>query len=131
MDPKFNEATYNRPEGDRVIDAPFLFIDIEKYHRQILEEEAWQKNDRNGITLFKSEGSTIVLTALHAGADVPENDIKGTVFIQVLEGLVALDLAGEKIELRKGNMVTLHANIKHALFATDDSLLLITTNMQN
>jgi quercetin dioxygenase-like cupin family protein len=129
MNAKYNEATDNRPEGDRVIDASFLFIDIEKYHRQLTEEDAWQKNDRNGITLFKSGGHTIVLSALHEGAALPGNEIKGTVTIQVVEGFLTANLGAEDIDLRKGNMIILHANINHSLVAKDDSLILITTNM--
>ena len=129
MDAKFNEATNNRPEGDRIIDAAFIFIDIENYHKQLVEEDAWRKNDRNGITLFKSEGQTIVLSAFHAGAELPSNEIKGIVTIQVFEGLIAINLGGEDTELRKGNIAVLHSGVKHSLHAKDDSLVLITTKL--
>lgn len=131
MDIKYNEATNNRPEGTRIIDAPFVYIDTAEYYRQLTQEEAWQKNDRNGITLFKSEGHTIVLTAFHAGAELNANDVKGVITIQVLEGLLIFLLGGEKFTLKPGNVVALHPNIKHSLLAKVDSLVMITTNLHN
>lgn len=129
MDIKYNEATHNRPEGDRIIDAPFVFMDIENFHRQLTEEEAWHKNDRNGITLFKNAGHTIVLTAYHAGAEVPFNEVKGTVTIQVIRGVMTFLLGGEKFEINAGKIVALHPNLNHGLVAKDDSLILITTTL--
>ena len=49
------EATYNRPEGDREIDSPVLLIDIPDLIEQIKDENAWKENDRNAITVFKTE----------------------------------------------------------------------------
>ncbi len=129
MDIKFNEATHNRPEGDRIVTAPFVFIDIENGHRQLLEEEAWQKNDRNGITLFKAENQTIVLTALHAGAEVPANEIKGHVNLHLLQGSLSFYLGGEEFDMKEGNIVALLPHLKHGFTAKDDSLVLITTNL--
>src|SRR3954470_12055911 len=106
MEAKYNEATENRPEGDRIVDAPFIFTDIEKFHRQLLEEEAWQKNDRNGITVFKTEGYTIVLTAFHAAAVTPENTVKGITTLQLVNGKVSVTINGENIPLQPMEMVT-------------------------
>src|SRR5690606_19743096 len=70
MEFKRNESTLNRPEGDRVLDAPYVFIDIPSYIDQVKQEKAWEKNDRNGITVYKSDRVTIVITALQAGAEI-------------------------------------------------------------
>lgn len=129
MDIKYNEATHNRPDGDRIVSAPFVFTDIENARRQLMEEDAWEKNDRNGITLFKGEGQTIVLSALHAGAEVPANEIKGTVTIQVIEGYLTFYLGGEIFDLKAGNLVALLPNLAHGFKAKDDSFVLITTNL--
>ena len=131
MDIKYNEATNNRPEGNRIIDAPFVFIDTAEYYRQLTQEDAWHKNDRNGITLFKGEGQTIVLTAFHAGAELHANEVKGIITIQVMEGLLTFLLGGEEFTLKPGNVVALHPNLKHSLLAKDDSLVMITTNLHN
>ena len=64
MEEKFNESTINRPEGDRLLDAPFVIADLNAYIKQITEEDAWFKNDRNAITIFKGDHVTVVLIAL-------------------------------------------------------------------
>jgi len=40
MENKRNEATLNRPEGDRVLDAPYVFVNIPEFIRQLKSEEA-------------------------------------------------------------------------------------------
>ena len=55
MEAKRNEATLNRPQGDRVLDASYVFINLPAFIRQMKKEEAWGKNDRNGITVFKTD----------------------------------------------------------------------------
>ena len=65
MENKRNEATLNRPEGDRVLDAPYVFVNIPEFIRQLKSEEAWQKNDRNGITVFKTGRVTTEIGRAH------------------------------------------------------------------
>ena len=43
METKRNEATLNRPEGDRVIDAPYVFMDLDQFILQLKNEESWTK----------------------------------------------------------------------------------------
>ncbi len=49
------DSTHNRPEGDRKIDSPVLLIDIPSFIKQVKDEKAWGKNDRNAITVFKAD----------------------------------------------------------------------------
>ena len=39
MENKRNEATLNRPEGDRVLDAPYVFVSLPEFIRQLKSEE--------------------------------------------------------------------------------------------
>lgn len=127
METKYNEATLNRPEGDRIIDAPFVFTDLEKYSKQLIEEDAWKKNDRNGITVYKTDHLTMVLTWLHKGATIMDNVLDGLVIIQVLEGKVDFSVENARTDLRERQVITLHSGIMHTLKALEDSLILITT----
>ena len=43
MKEKFNEATFNRPEGDRPIDSPLLTIDLPSLIKQIKNEDDGRK----------------------------------------------------------------------------------------
>ena len=47
MPVKINDATINRPDGNRIIDAPAVSIDLQQFLTQLKDEKAWEKNDRN------------------------------------------------------------------------------------
>jgi quercetin dioxygenase-like cupin family protein len=125
MEIKRNEATFNRPEGDRVIDAPYVFVDIPAFVDQIKTEKAWQKNDRNGITVFKSSDLTLVITAMQASAEISHNNVEAYMTVQVLEGEVRITTPDGDMDMRSGNMIALHPGIPHSVYAITDMILLI------
>ena len=127
METKFNEATLNRPKGERILDAPFVFTDIKKFSRQLLEEKAWKKNDRNGITVFKTDDLTMVLTWLHEGAVIMDNLVAGLIIIQVLKGAIDFTVQKGTTRLEKRQIITVHAGVGYAIRAMEDTLLLIIT----
>lgn len=127
MEYKRNDATSNRPEGDRVIDAPFVFTDTASRISQLREETAWQKNDRNGITIFKTDHFSIVLVCLHEKAFF-DNEVDGVFTIQVLEGRVRVRTVEGDMDLRSGNLVTFHPGVAHTIEATDNAVLLLTNS---
>ena len=126
MEEKFNEATTNRPEGDRAIDLPFLLLDLPSLILQLKNEDAWQKNDRNAITIFKTSGMRIVLIALHAHAEMQTHTADGNLSVQVLEGTMKFTTPDESREIKKGQVVTLHGGIAHSVLATDETTFLLT-----
>ena len=101
MELKRNESTFNRPEGDRVLDAPYVFFDIEEYAKQLKEEKAWHKNDRNAITVFKTDPVTMVVVGLKAGAVQKDNLVEGILSIQVIEGKIRIETPDGDIELKE------------------------------
>lgn len=127
METKFNEATLNRPKGERILDAPFVFTDIKKFSRQLQEEKAWKKNDRNGITVFKTDDLTMVLTWLHEGAVIMDNLVAGLIIIQVLKGAIDFTVQKGTTRLEKRQIITVHAGVGYAIRAMEDTLLLIIT----
>lgn len=128
MDIKYNEATPNRPEGDRLVDAPCIFFDIDDTVFQLKNEDAWQKNDRNAITVFKTDKLTIVVVALHAGAGLLDNSVEGNLTIQVIDGKLTIAAPHGNIELYAKQVLTFHAGIRHSIKALDDSVLLMTNH---
>jgi hypothetical protein len=128
MENKRNEATLNRPEGDRVLDAPYIFINILDFIRQLKSEEAWQKNDRNGITVFKSGRVTMVLTCLHAKAVMHDVLVDGIFTIHVLEGIVRVRTPDGEVDMQANQVMTFHQLVDHSIEALMDSVLLFTNN---
>ena len=128
MENKRNEATLNRPEGDRVLDAPYVFIDIPKFIRQLKSEEAWQKNDRNGITVFKTENVAMVLTCLKAKAILKDNLVDGIFTIHVIEGIVRVKSPDGDVDMQANQITAFHQLVDHSIEAMMDSVVLLTNN---
>ena len=128
MENKRNEATLNRPEGDRVLDAPYVFINLPDFIRQLKTEEAWQKNDRNGITVFKTERVTMVLTCLHAKAILKDLLVDGIFTIQVIEGIVRVKTPDGDVDMQANQVMAFHQLVDHSIEALMDSVLLLTNN---
>jgi hypothetical protein len=130
---KYNESTINRPWGERPIDAPMVPIDLHAYTQQLMQEEAWQKNDKNAITVFKSEGVTLVLIAMHKDAEVTPASVDGTgiMHLQVLDGSISFATQQEKLVIRRGQMIALHEHIDFSALAEEETICLLTMVKKN
>ncbi|MEO6902709.1 MAG: cupin domain-containing protein [Bacteroidia bacterium] len=126
MEEKFNEATPQRPDGDRLIDAPMVTIDLPAFMRQIKQEVTWKESDRNAITVYKTNGMRIVLIALHAGAEMIKHTANGIINLHVLEGQIKFSTDERAVELSKGQILALHKHIPHSVFAKEESIFLLT-----
>ena len=126
MEQKFNEATPQRPMGDRTINAPLVTIDLPLFIEQIRNEEPWIDSDRNAITVFKTNGLRIVLIALHKGAEMIKHTADGLISLQVLEGQISFNTDERTVELSKGQMLALHAGIPHSVQAIAETIFLLT-----
>lgn len=123
---KFNEATPQRPEGDRPLDAQMVEMDLNAFRKQIKQEQAWKSSDRNAITIFKTDGMRLVLVALHQGAEMKTHTAPGIISVQVLEGQIKFTTAQQTADMGEGQMLALHAGIPHSVFATEESVFLLT-----
>jgi quercetin dioxygenase-like cupin family protein len=126
MSVKRNESTGNRPKGDRAIDAPYLVLNTPGYIDQLKQEPAWQKNDRNGITVFKSEGLTMVITAFHQGAQVNDLTVDGFLTVKVLEGKVRFISSEGNFEAVENDVIAFHPGVAKALEAMTEATILLT-----
>ena len=126
MEIKYNEATPQRPEGDRSLDAALVAIDLPAFVKQIKEESTWKEGDRNAITVFKTNGLRIVLIALHKGAEMPTHTADGIISVQVLEGQMQFNTEWRSVELSNGQMLALHERIPHSVLALKETIFLLT-----
>ncbi len=126
MDEKYNEATPQRPEGDRSIDAMLVTIDLPLFMEHIKQESSWKDSDRNAITVFKTNGLRIVLIALHEGAEMARHTANGIISVQVLEGQLQFNTDRQSVELNKGQMLALHERISHSVKAIKETIFLLT-----
>lgn len=123
---KYNEATPQRPEGDRLLDAELITMNLSSLKQQLKQEKTWETSDRNSIALFKTDGMRIVLIALHKGAEMKTHTAPGIISVQVLEGQIHFRTEKQTEEMREGQMLALHAGIPHSVHAQEESIFLLT-----
>lgn len=126
MENKSNEATPQRPEGDRVLDAALVNIDLNHFIKQIKHEPSWKDSDRNSITVFKSDTMRIVLIGLHKNAEMKTHTADGKISVQVLSGNITFTAQGQSIEMNEGKMLALHESIPHSVVANQETFMLLT-----
>ena len=126
MEEKHNEATQQRPEGDRPVDAALVTIDLPMFIKQIKKESPWKGSKRNAITVFKTNGLRIVLIALHKGGEMRRHIADGIISVQVLEGQMQFNTDVKSVELNKGQMLALHERIPHSIMAVKETIFLLT-----
>lgn len=126
MENKSNEGTPQRPEGDRLLDASLVTMDLNYFIAQVRSEPSWKDSDRNSITIYKTNGLRLVLIALHEGAEMKTHTAAGIINIQVLEGELLFTANEQSVELSKGQMAALHTGIPHSVLAKKESVFLLT-----
>ena len=126
MEEKSNEATIQRPQGDRIMDAPLVTINLGSFIAQIKAEKAWKDSDRNAITVFKTDGMRIVLIALHKDAEMKKHTADGMISVQVMEGQILFTTEEQSVELGQGEMLALHKNVPHSVLAREETIFLLT-----
>lgn len=126
MKNKSNEATAQRPEGDRLLNASLVEMDLNKFIAQLKQETTWADSDRNSITIFKSDHMTIVLIGVHANAELKTHIAKGHINVQVLDGDIKFTAEQQTVSMGKGQMISLKENIPHSVLAIKESFFLLT-----
>lgn len=126
MDTKSNDSTELRPEGERVLDAPLVMMNLTEFIKQVKSEDTWKNSDRNSITIYKTNGLRIVLLALHEGAELKRHKAEGSISVQVLDGEIKFNTDDESVQLIQGNMIALHKGLHHSVQAIKESVFLLT-----
>ena len=89
-------------------------------------EESWQRGDRNAKTLVKEPGFRVVLVALRAGAHLAEHAVHEQATVQVLTGHLTIHVAGRRLDVRAGGLVSLEPRVNHDVEALEESAVLLT-----
>jgi len=128
MEEKHNNATPQRPDGARPLDAAIIPISIPKYIEQLKQEEAYHKNGKNAITVFKSESVTITIIALKAGEELHpgSEENKAIMSLQLINGELLFESLGNESTLQNGELITLHQQLSFNAKAIADSICLLT-----
>jgi quercetin dioxygenase-like cupin family protein len=103
----------------------FMEFDLTAELERLKDEATWSTG-QNARTLIKYDNLRVVLTALKAGATMPDHQTDGRVSMQVLSGHVLVRASGRAFNLRGGGLLALDHGIRHDVTAIDESALLLT-----
>lgn len=99
--PTSGEVVDIRPLGDKLLETP-------------------------STALVRTDDFEVMRMVLPAGKSVSQHHIPGELTIQCLEGTVELQAHDKTQALRAGDLVYLRGEVPHALFALENSSILVT-----
>ena len=111
----------SRPLMDRL-----MVFNLATEIESLRSEYQWTENDKNSRTLAKDVDFRVLLSVLHTGAALDEEDGDARASIHVVEGSAQLDVAGEVTELSTGQLAVVNAGQPWVLRATSDCAVLLT-----
>jgi quercetin dioxygenase-like cupin family protein len=91
-----------------------------------MEEGAWQRGQRNSITLRKGEGMNVVLLVMKAGDRLEEHAAPGPLSLSVREGRIRFVAEEEVAEAGSDTLLTCDAGVRYTVEALSDVVCLLT-----
>jgi len=112
-------------DGRTFIDSSLTFNlpDLIETMKQSL---TWTQGELEEIILLKNPEKQVVLAALHEATEIkffPSND---SITFQIIEGKIRIQSRKEFITLIKGQILTLHKNLRLILTTMEETVFLLT-----
>lgn len=120
-----SNATVNRPDGERLLDAAVVRFDLPEYTRKLMDERIWENTTRNSITLLHNDYMRIVLVVIKGGQEMCHG-VERALSIQVLSGRVNVETDEETFSMDEGEMAALRPRVRHFVFAEKQAVVLLT-----
>lgn len=126
-----NKATDRRPEGDRVLDAPFVLIDTKSVETNLMHEKEIRNNGKSGYTVFKSDRLAIVMVQLDNGNSIVPGKTSGTMVLQILQGQLDVKLNDQSLFLEPPQLLVIKPDMECEIAAMKDTKFLIFNSMED
>ena len=114
------------PGSERPLHGPLQRFDLGTVVGRLTEEGAWQRGQRNSITLRKGGGMNVVLLVMKAGDRLEEHAAPGPLSLSVREGRIRFVAGEEVVEAESDTLLTCDAGVRHAVVALSDAVCLLT-----
>jgi len=88
--------------------------------------QRWANGELIAMILLKTPNKQIVLTAMHDGTEIQSFQSNDSITFQIIEGQLMFHTRKESVTLVKGQLLTLHENIKYSLNTREETVLLLT-----
>ena len=106
--------------------ASLLTFDLPALIEKMKQSDTWAQGEFNAMVLLKSPDKQIVLTALHEGTEIKSFQSNDLITFQIIEGKVKFHTRKESVILDKGQLLSLHENIKYKLITKEETVFLLT-----
>ena len=115
------------PQNDYMSSSPSLsMFDLPNLVEKMKNNQSWVNGDLHSMVLLKTPNKQIVLTAMHDGTQIQSFQSGDSITFQIIEGELIFHTRHESVLLKKGQVLTLHDNIKYSLTTNDETVLLLT-----
>jgi quercetin dioxygenase-like cupin family protein len=101
-------------------------FDLPALIERMKHSHSWAKGELNAMILLKSPDKQIVLTALHEGTKISSFQSSDSITFQIIEGKLRFHTRKESLTIDKGQLLTLHENIKYSLTSRKETVFLLT-----
>lgn len=89
----------------------------------LLEGLSFLENKPKVELLLETEFSKEIRIAFKSGQEMKEHKAPFPIIVELFEGAIIFGVEGEKHALKKGDMLTLSANVPHDLVAKEESIV--------
>jgi quercetin dioxygenase-like cupin family protein len=90
---------------------------------------AFEEGRVKPVTVLKATGANVVVFAFDAGTELREHTADEPALLQVLEGNVTVQLTGETVALRPGDLLHIEPGVPHSVEAAERARLQLTILM--
>jgi quercetin dioxygenase-like cupin family protein len=101
-------------------------IDLDAAMAGLVASPEWQTEPRSSSALLHTPELRVVLTALHAGATMHNDDPDETMTLHAVRGAATITINDDAAELREGSLLCVPAGAAWELNATTDAVVLLT-----
>ena len=126
MSGSYGSTTGTDERDSRALMERLMVFSIADEIAALRDEDEWQENEKNSRTLAKEVDFRAVLTVMHTGATIEEQDGDARASVQVFEGEAELEIDGRSAALTAGQVAVVDSGQPWVLHATSDCAALIT-----
>jgi quercetin dioxygenase-like cupin family protein len=116
-------ASTHRAEPGR---AAASTVDLGAVVSGLLASPEWQAEERSSCAILHTPALRVVLTALHRGASLHNDDPDETVTVQGVRGEAVVSINGDGAVVDEGTLLGVPRGMPWRLVATTDSVVLLT-----
>ena len=126
---KLRSETLLRERAQERLDGSAIHLDLDAEFEKLATENDKTVAGHRQITLFKGYKSTVAVFAFESGGGMREHSAPGVVTVQVLRGLIEINVAGETHQLRSNNVLVIPPGARHDVKALEQSQMLLTVSL--